>query len=389
MVNPAPPEGKPDRAAPVTLAQFIVGEMECILMEWEDFARTLLGAKDLTPVALRDHAALMLEAIAHDLRQPQTDGEGIAKSRGQGPATSGPETAATQHGEARFTSGFDLNALVSEYRALRATVTRLWTSDIAAGNREAQLARFHEAIDQALQESVLRYGEEVDRERKLFLGILGHDLRTPLGICLMAAQYLLRTEGLSDDQSKSVARIVASSRKIQHLTNDLLDIARTRLGSQMPIAPQPMNIGRTCAQVTEEASSTRPSRTITLSVEGDLAGVWDEVRMYQMLSNLVENAFHHGSAEAPVHLAAAGGGVTSVRLTVHNRGTPIPATDLRRIFEPMQQAAQSDTQTAGLGLGLYIAKTIAEAHHGSITVESSEESGTTFTVSLPRSRATP
>jgi signal transduction histidine kinase len=114
-------------------------------------------------------------------------------------------TAATSHGTDRYSDGFDLNALVAEYRALRASVIRLWTPQAGAEDRERQLSRFNEAIDQALKESVFRYSEEDKKSRELFLGVLGHDLRTPLGAALNSAQYLLHSKGLSGEQLKASA----------------------------------------------------------------------------------------------------------------------------------------------------------------------------------------
>lgn len=368
----------------MTLAEFIVRNMEEILAAWEDFARSIPAAESLDPKALRDHAEKMLKAIAHDLVQSQSAEQQSEKSMGRAPEpVCKNDTAATSHGTDRYTAGFDLEALVSEYRALRATVVRLWTREVCSDDRETQLSRFNEAIDQALHESVLRYAEEVGRSRELFLGVVGHDLRTPLGAILHSAQYLLQSEGLSGEQLKAAARVHRSGTRIQQMLSDLLDVTRTRLGGGLPIDPKPMDLSDTSRHVTEEAQAFHPACTIVSSATGDCRGTWDETRLYQLLSNLVENAIRHGAPEKPVSVATMAH-ADEVTVSVHNEGAAIPPSELRAIFEPMRQGQSGPKRAEGLGLGLYIARAIASAHHGTIAVESTLPAGTTFTVHLPR-----
>ena len=367
----------------MTLAEFIIRNMELILAEWEKFARTIPAAQGMDTRALRDHAEKMLKAFARDLVQYQSAEQQAAKSQGRAPCPlSQDDTAATSHGTDRFAEGFDLKALVSEYRALRATVTRLWTLEVCAEDREAQLSRFNEAIDQALHESVMRYSDEINRARELFLGVVGHDLRNPLGAISHSAQYLLQTNGLSGEQIKATAVIQRSATRIHNMLSDLLDVTRTKLGGALPIAPKPMDLARTAKHVAEEAHAFHPTRTVKFTATGDCRGTWDEIRLYQLLSNLVGNAIRHGATETAVRVEAVGS-ADEVRIAVHNDGVPIVQSEIRRIFEPMNQAKGAPNRAEGLGLGLYIARAIATAHHGSIDVESTKESGTTFTVRLP------
>jgi signal transduction histidine kinase len=169
----------------VRLADFIDTRLREIMVDWEAFAATRLPASSkMDALALRDHAPQILKAISADLRTLQTAAEQQSKSHGLTPVSVGaPQTAAEVHGMLRAQSGFSLIQLASEYRALRASVLRLW----AAVNGSEELAnvaedvmRFNEAVDQAIAESVAFYSQEVDRSRQLFLGILGHDPRNPL-----------------------------------------------------------------------------------------------------------------------------------------------------------------------------------------------------------------
>jgi signal transduction histidine kinase len=116
-------------------------------------------------------------------------------------------------------------------------------------------------------------------------------------------------------------------------------------------------------------------------MRGDARGQWDSGRIAQLVSNLVANALTHGDSSAPVRLSIEGG--SEVRLKVHNRGPVIMAEQIPVLFEPFRRG--HDSRPRGLGLGLHIAKQIAVAHGGSISVQSSVDTGTTFCVDLPRS----
>ena len=371
----------------MSLSEFIVSEMEEILEEWERYARTLSSASGMGPVSLRDHAEAILKSVAHDIAQPQSAEQQESKSKGKG-ARHDDDTAAEEHAGARQSEGFSLNEMVSEYRALRASVIRLWTRAMSAADRATldELTRFNEAIDQALTESIARYSRRLDRSRELFLGVLGHDLRSPLGAVMNSTHYLLHSDGLSGAQVKAVSVISRGATRARDMIADLLDVARTRLGEALPIAPAPIDLASTCLEAVEEARAYYPDREITYSAAGELGGTWDAARLRQMLSNLVDNAIRHGAADTPVAVSAYGASHDAF-VGVHNEGAPIPASARARIFEPLARGDEDplDHRRVGsMGLGLYIARAIAQAHGGSIDVQSSKEKGTTFTARLPR-----
>jgi hypothetical protein len=214
------------------LAEFILHDMETILAEWEAFAATLLpGASGMTSLALRDHAQPILEAVARDLATPQTRDEQAEKSKGRAPTVPGaPETAAQTHAVLRARSGFDINQLVAEYRALRASVLRLWI-DASPLDKSGvdDIVRFNEAIDQAVAESVGHFHTQVERTRNLLLGMLGHDMRSPLNTILATASHL-KALNAGEQVSLSAARLIRSGAAMQALLDDLVDFNRTKLG---------------------------------------------------------------------------------------------------------------------------------------------------------------
>jgi diguanylate cyclase (GGDEF)-like protein/PAS domain S-box-containing protein len=155
------------------LAEFIRAQMEPILQGWEEFAKTIFSARHMGKAGLRDHARLMLLEIADNLDSQQSEAEQAAKSKGCGPHDAG-ETWAEVHGGDRQTSGFSVIETVSEFRALRASVVSLWTNThpTITGHQLADLTRFHEAIDQAVAESLEQYATVKEMQTRLFSAIL-------------------------------------------------------------------------------------------------------------------------------------------------------------------------------------------------------------------------
>jgi signal transduction histidine kinase len=370
------------------LADFIVANMDPILGEWVQFARSSEVASTMDLESLRDHAREMLETMAKDLRSPQTGAEQIAKSRGE--AAAGPEgtdTPAEVHGSGRAASGFTVEEMVSEYRALRASVLRLWTEDrgTLTGADIGDLMRFNEAIDQALAESTKRYVHDLDRSKETFLAILGHDLRSPIGAIITSSRFMLDIEELEEPHRSLTTRILRASRRMNDLVRDLLDFTRSRLGAGVPIVREPMDLALEAAHAIDEVRAAHPESVIRLEAVGDLRGQWDCARLTQVMANLLGNAVQHSPARSSITLSLRGD-ENAALLSVHNRGAPIPAPALAGLFSPFKRLKSGETagESNSLGLGLYISERIVAAHGGTIAVESTEENGTIFTIRLPR-----
>lgn len=358
------------------------------MREWEAFARTCTPASNVMNIeALRDHASEMLTEFVEDLDTPQDAREQDEKAKGLAPDTTPQPTAAEHHGAGRAESGFSVEQMIAEYRALRASVIRLWTKSQGelSGEQIDDLTRFNEAIDQSLAESVTRYTRDLDVSKETFLAILGHDLRTPLSAILTASRFMLDTEELKEPHLSLTTRIASSSTRMVHLVGDLLDFTRSRLGGGIPIKRADVNIGRVVHDVADELRAVYPQRSIDIDARGALEGHWDAARLSQALTNLIGNALEHGSIGSVVSVGIEGND-DHVTIEIHNRGEPIPPDRLDGLFNPMKAAEQGGAggPSGNLGLGLYIAERILNTHHGSIDVQSSATEGTTFTVTLPR-----
>ncbi|MEX2271156.1 MAG: HAMP domain-containing sensor histidine kinase [Vicinamibacterales bacterium] len=327
-------------------------------------------------IDLRDHAKEMLMAITQDLRTKQSAEEQSEKSKGHG-SENVMAGSGRLHAEGRLEHGFTPGQMLAEFRALRASVLRLYER---SGHTDiAGVTRFNEAIDEVLTESITRYAMKTDLYRDQFIGILSHDLRGPLGAISAGAAVLAASAADDQRQARVAARILNSTHRMERMISDLLDLTRTRLGGSIPLKRVGTDLQQLCEEVILEVQAAHAQAVVHFSASGNLTGEWDPDRLAQVVSNLLGNAIQHGGG-GPITLDAHGTAET-VTLRVHNGGTPIPTAAQPSIFEPLARAASDSPQS--IGLGLFIARAIVTAHGGDIRVTSGEDSGTTFEVVLP------
>lgn len=222
-------------------------------------------------------------------------------------------------------------------------------------------------------------------DRALFaeqmVGIVSHDLRNPLSAIRMGAD-LLAESAQSDRQARLIAHIGDATSRAQRLVDDLLDFTLIRMGRGLKVSRQPVDVEQFVAATAAELQLALPDRQLTYHCLGSAWCALDRDRMAQVLSNLVSNAAAYGDPDRPITISVDISPST-LRLAVHNHGAPIPAETLTSLFEPMVRGATGATSNRSVGLGLFIVKEIARAHLGDVVVQSSSDSGTTFTVELP------
>lgn len=372
----------------VRLGDFILTNMEPILKQWELFAKTINPpALTMDSHSLRDHARLMLQTIASDLGSSQSSNEQELKSKGLAPNHL-RTTAAESHAQERLTSGFTIQQLLSEYRALRASVLHLWDKSAGDGltTDPVDITRFNEAIDQTIAESVERFCTLLKKSENIFLAILGHDLRNPLSTCITSTSMLLSYEDLNDRIKSNALRIYTSLCRMNGLITDLMEYTGSHLGKKLSVVKESANMASICNDIIEEQRIAHPTRPIMTNFNGTFDGHWDKQRMGQVFSNLLGNAIEYGDRDMPikVNLKSSTEGIT---IQINNKGKPIPQSTINHIFEPLTRHQHDENehcpQNSNLGLGLYIASEIVNSHDGSIRVTSTEKDGTTFELKVP------
>ena len=370
---------KPQRAS------FILEHIEEILAEWESFAKSLSPASTtMDSLALRDHAQQMLEAIAKDLETSQSDDQQALKSKGLGPVFPGVETAAAAHGVLRHAVGFDLRQLVAEFRALRASVLRLWEAKKGPGlpTTSFHVIRFNEAVDQALAESIATYSDELAKSRETFLTTLGNELRHPLS-AMSGALNIFSASGDDANRAEAFAVGTRSVRSMSGMIRDMSEYTRTRLEKGISIMPCEGNLEIVCAAAISEVSLVYPQTSFRFEAGRNLEGIFDKEKIHQMVSNLLSNGVQRGKRGTPISLIVRGD-EDALTLSVTTAEVEIVAAPVRAIADfPAGPPISNPRAFANLGLAMFVAREIVLAHGGTIHATSAG-SGMTFTVVLPR-----
>jgi signal transduction histidine kinase len=246
----------------------------------------------------------------------------------------------------------------------------------------ADLIAFHlDALDQlARAEEELKKEQEIAVLRDQFIAILGHDLRNPLNAISSSAQLLSRLN--LDERGGRITKIIKdSSFRMNGLIENMLDFASGRLGEGITISRTPdEDLEKLLVQVIEELQAIWPSRNIKVNFNFDHPVNADGKRLAQLFSNLLANALNYSPADSTVEITAFSN-TEEFNLCVANKGKQIPAAAMDRLFQPFSRGEVEPNQK-GLGLGLYIASEIANAHSGTLDVSSTPDK-TCFTLRLP------
>jgi sigma-B regulation protein RsbU (phosphoserine phosphatase) len=214
------------------------------------------------------------------------------------------------------------------------------------------------------------------------VAIVSHDLRNPLAAIKMAAG-LIGLESLSEKQQRSLGLVNQSVGRAQRLIVDLLDFTQARVGSGISVVPQPLQLHEVIAASVEEQRLIFPRRVLVHTCIGEGFCTADADRLFELVDNLVSNAVAYGSANADITITSAFE-AQWIRIAVHNFGPPIAPERLEGLFEPMPHGVADEDPSRSIGLGLFIVREIARAHWGDVSVTSSAEEGTTFTINLAR-----
>jgi signal transduction histidine kinase len=243
------------------------------------------------------------------------------------------------------------------------------------------------AIDNSLLCAEVRQAVSL---RDDFLSVAGHELRTPLTALQLQLQGLMRafrrTEPLPREQlEERLEKATRNVMRLSRLVSELLDVSRIATG-RMVMHKEPVDLAQLASEVVDRFSDDpqRGRSSITIEQSGSTLGHWDRLRLDQLLTKLVGNACKYGAGGA-VTVAVTGLGDGRVRLAVRDRGIGINPEIQARVFGRFERGV-SVRHYGGLGLGLWIARQIVEAHDGTIALHSQPGVGTTVTIELPSSR---
>lgn len=307
----------------------------------------------------------------------------------------GTSEAVVAHARDRAEKGYSLTSVLREFSHFRAALLDLCTAHgVRLDGDAAELV--HATIDHNLITGAVeidRTAVEEERQRAMlrerFVGILGHDLRTPLATIALAAGTLLGRDDTPEAHRLILQRIATSAHRMGRMVHDLLDLSRIRMAGSIPLTPKPTELSALCQTVIEEQKIARSPVEIDLDAPAPVEGNWDPDRLAQVIQNLLGNAVDYSAPNTPVRVALREEHGEAM-LSVHNDGPAIPGEAMPHLFEPFRQGPQDGRagRDESLGLGLFIAKHIVEAHEGRLDVTSTEAGGTTFAVHLPREGAT-
>jgi two-component system sensor histidine kinase/response regulator len=240
-----------------------------------------------------------------------------------------------------------------------------------------QLDRQRRQLDRQLHERT-----ETLRLNEMFTALLAHDLRNPLSAIMISGRLIERiaAEPIAKD---AAGRLLSSGRRMGRLIEDMLDLARARVGNGIAIKREDGDLGALIGPVVHEHQAASPGRHIEVVSKGVLKGLWDAERIAQVASNLIGNAIKHGEPNGPVVVCLDGTHSDTVFFTVENDGV-IPPERHAGLFDPFKDGQQRVGRNEGLGLGLYIVQQIVIAHSGSIDVRTKDDRRTVVRVQLPR-----
>ena len=286
-----------------------------------------------------------------------------------------------------------LTAYADEETILRAKITSPFGYVVKPINQRElraaiEIALYKHDTDRALAEEIARrqMAEESVRARDEFLQIAAHELKTPvtsLQLHLDTLAHALKKSGKQDERLQArVATATRQTARLSRLIENLLDVSRIT-GGGLVLELEEFDLVHMAEEVVDrfQVEATKAHCAIEVRKPAPLVGRWDRVRLEQVVSNLLSNAIKYGAGK-PIHVEIGEGG-HGVLLSVSDGGIGINEEALERIFGRFERAV-SLHHFGGLGLGLFIARQIAEAHGGSIAVRSQPGEGATFTLTLPR-----
>ncbi|MFL5423418.1 MAG: sensor histidine kinase [Myxococcales bacterium] len=348
----------------------ILASRDRVLALWEERVR-----KEIPNAAREDHA-IILNTLPALIRQLA---EALSPNHPRRLATEGSTVAEEHGGERVRMTHFSLEDVIHEYMLLREVIVEVLEEDepLTAAERKV----LHSSIDENTMKACTAYVLVQAGFREQFAAVLAHDLRGPLSAAKAAASLVLRKPS-AEDVPRWVARVIDSIDRADRMIQDLLDAMRAQTGAQLEVHLEESDLVVVVREAVDHLRTVYGDRFVVVVGE-PVQGRFGVDPMRRAVENLAINAVKYGAAGRPITIT-----VNQVQgralILVHNEGPPIPAEQMPTLFRAFQRlSAAEKSGHRGWGLGLAQVRAVAEAHGGSIAVDSLEGLGTTFTIDVP------
>ena len=347
-----------------------------IMSLWEERARAEVSASmHHDTLVLQNSLPLYLNQLADELstkidRTPARIASDAAESTRFG----------RSHGQDRAGfADYSMSQLIFEYHILRQVIFQVLEEETPLGVRERDI--IIDSIEQVVNDAASQFSRTLRDIQELFMVTLTHDLRGPLNIIKMGTQLILRRLERGDSPGDVAVRVLAAVDRLDSMIQNLLDASRLRAGESLKLELEECDLERLVQDVVEDLSFAYGQRFVVVS-DAEVKSNCSSKEIHRVIENLAVNAVKYGAANTPITLTLQQT-KTQISLTIHNEGAPISLDAQSILFQQFRRTAAAEEQT-GWGLGLFLVKSIVEAHQGTIAVESTEGKGTSFTIKLPR-----
>lgn len=275
---------------------------------------------------------------------------------------------------------YSMSQLIREYHLLRQVIFQVLEeeSPLEVGDRDIIIG----SIEQAVNDAATQFSETLRDIQELFMVTLTHDLRSPINVVKMGTHLTLRRLDRGDTHVDVAMRMMSAINRLDSMIQNLLDASRLRTGQSLKLKFEECDLDKLVREVAEDLRFAHGDRFVVVS-NSDITGYCSPKEIRRVIENLAINAVKYGLPQAPITLTLEQT-ETQINLTIHNEGDPIELDAQSILFQQFRRVVAAEEQT-GWGLGLFLVKSIVEAHSGTIRVESSEGKGTSFIVQLPRS----
>jgi len=350
---------------------------EKIMRLWEERTRSeVWAAVHQDSLVLQDSLPLYLDQLVDELS------DRINRTSARITADEVESTRiGKMHGHERASyADYSMRQLILEYHILRQVIFQVLEeeSPLEVGDRDIIIG----SIEQAVNDAATQFSETLRDIQELFMVTLTHDLRGPINVVKMGTHLTLRRLDRGDSHADIAMRMMSSIERLDSMIQNLLDASRLRTGQRLKFKFEECDLDKLVREVADDLRFAHGDRFVVVS-NSDVMGYCSPKEIRRIIENLAINAVKYGLPQAPITLTLEQT-ETQINLTIHNEGDPIELDAQSILFQQFRRVVVAEDQT-GWGLGLFLVKSIAEAHGGTIAVESSEGKGTSFIVQLPRS----